>query len=208
MLNIADIADAVTRGTVVDLTPSAQFAAGHVPGSINIPQGMLAAWAGWLVDYDKPTFLICEPGQLEEAARTLHKIGVEEIVGGFDRNQLQASGLATEVYMSSQPSELASSITNRKVQLLDVRSNEEWQEGHIAQADHCFLGRLPSLLEQFQPDDKLVVQCQLGGRSAIAASVLQAAGFKNVVNMAGGYAAWKAAGLPSVKTEATVSVHA
>jgi hydroxyacylglutathione hydrolase len=208
MLEIGELADAVKRGTVVDLTPSAQFAAGHVPGSINIPQGMLAAWAGWLVDYDKPTFFICEPGQLEEAARTLHKIGVEEIVGGFDRNQVQASGLANEVYTSSQPGELAPSIENRKVQLLDVRSNEEWQEGHIAQADHSFLGRLPSLVEQFQPDDKLVVQCQLGGRSAIAASVLQAAGFKNVVNMAGGYAAWKAAGLPSVKTEAAVSVHA
>ncbi len=81
MLDVAGLADAVDAGTVVDLTPSPEYARGHVPGTINIPLSMLAAWAGWLVDYDRPTYLICEPNQLEEAARILHKIGVEEIVG-------------------------------------------------------------------------------------------------------------------------------
>ncbi|WDQ17146.1 MBL fold metallo-hydrolase [Rhodopirellula sp. P2] len=199
MLDLGQLADAVKSGTVVDLTASAEFAKGHVPGSINIPLGMLAAWAGWLVDYDKPTHLICKPEQLEEAARVLHKIGVENIVGGFDAEQVRSSGLATEVYATGTPADLSAAIEAGEVKLIDVRSSEEWNEGHIEQAEHRFLGRLPDNLRDLSGDQKIVVQCRSGGRSAIGVSVLQAAGIKNVVNLTGGYTAWKSAGLPSVK---------
>lgn len=200
MLDVAKLSSAIEEGTVVDLTPSTEFAKGHVPGSINIPIGMLAAWAGWLVDYDKPTYLICKPDQLEEAARVLHKIGVEEIVGGFDAEQVRSSGLASEVYAAGTPADLSHAIESGEVQLLDVRSDEEWKEGHIEQAEHQFLGRLPKNMDQLPRDKKLVVQCRSGARSAIGVSVLQAAGLKNVVNLTGGYMAWKADGLGSVKS--------
>ena len=205
MLDVAKLSSAIKQGTVVDLTPSAEFAKGHVPGSINIPIGMLAAWAGWLVDYEKPTHLICRPNQLEEAARVLHKIGVEEIVGGFDAKQVRASGLAKEVYATGTPADLSSAIESGEVQLLDVRSDEEWKEGHIEQAEHQFLGRLPKNIDQFPQDRKLIVHCRSGARSAIGVSVLQAAGLKNVVNLTGGYMAWKADGLASVKSQAAMS---
>ncbi len=205
MLEVQGLEEAIRSGTVVDLTPSPQYAQGHVPGSINIPLPMLSAWAGWLVDYDRPTYLICEPGQLEEAARLLHKIGVEEIAGGFDTNAVRDSGMATESYASGTPADLANRIETDQVVLLDVRSEEEWNEGHIEQADHRFLGRLPQHLDQLPRDEKLVVHCRSGARSAIGASLLQAAGFKNVVNLTGGYTAWKAEGLPSVKPEASVN---
>ncbi len=201
MLDAAELADAVTKGTVVDLRPSAEFAAGHVPGSINIPLGMLAAWAGWLVDYDRPTALICEPNQLEEAARVLHKIGVEEIVGGFPVDRVRSSGMADEVYATGTPADLVSSIQSGQVTLIDVRSQEEWNAGHIEQAAHHFLGRLPDQVAAIPADRKVVTQCRSGARSAIAASVLQASGIKNVVNLNGGYTAWKTAGLPSVKPQ-------
>lgn len=200
MLDQADLPQALKSGTVIDLTASSEFARGHVPGTINIPLGMLSAWAGWLVDYDRPTYLICEPDQLEEAARLLHKIGVEEIKGGFDAGEVRQTGLADEVYETGAPADLAASIEARDVKLVDVRSNEEWNEGHIEQADHHFLGRLPKTLDELPRDAKLVVHCLSGARSAIGVSVLQAAGFKNVVNLTGGYTAWKADGLPSVKT--------
>lgn len=198
MLDVAKLSSAIEKGTVVDLSTSAIFAKGHVPGSINLPVGMLAAWAGWLLDYDKPIYLICKPDQLEEAARVLHKIGVEEIVGGFDAEQIQASGLATEVYATVTPADLSHAGEADEVQLLDVRSDEEWKEGHIEQAEHQFLGRLPQNLDALPRDKKLVVHCRGGARSAIAVSVLQAAGLKNAVNLAGGYMAWKADGLASV----------
>ena len=205
MLDVAGLEDAIQSGTVVDLTPSHEYAKAHVPGTINIPLGMLAAWAGWLVDYERPTYLICEPGQLEEAARVLHKIGVEEIKGAFDVGEIQSSGLATELYSSGTPEDLSRSIELGEVKLLDVRSNDEWKEGHIEQAEHRFLGHLPKYLGELPSDENYVMQCRSGARSAIAASVLQAAGFKNVVNLTGGYAAWKSAGLPSVKSQPVMS---
>ncbi len=205
MLDVAALQDAVKSGSVIDMTPSPEYAKGHVPGTINIPLAMLATWAGWLLDYDRPTCLICEPGQLEEAARLLHKIGVEQVAGAFDASEVQSNGLATEVYSTGTPQDLSHSIEAGEVKLLDVRSNDEWKEGHIEQAEHRFLGRLPKYLSELPSDEKLVVQCRSGARSAIAASVLQAAGFKNVVNLTGGYAAWKSAGLPSVKSQPAMS---
>jgi len=205
MLDIAGLEDAVKSGTVVDLTPSPDFAKAHVPGTINIPMGMLAAWAGWLVDYDRPTYLICEPGQLEEAARVLHKIGVERIKGAFDVGKVRSNGLATESYSTGTPDELSHSIEAGDVKLMDVRSYDEWKEGHIEQAEHRFLGRLPEYLGELPSDAKFVVQCRSGARSAIAASVLQAAGLKRIVNLTGGFTAWKSAGLPSVKAQPAMS---
>lgn len=198
MLDVAKLSEALAAGTVVDLAPSPEFAKGHVPGSINIPIGMLAAWAGWLVDYGRPIYLICKPEQLEEAARLLHKIGVEEIVGGFNSAEILASGAAIETYATGTPADLSSLIDAGKVKLIDVRSNEEWTEGHIKQAEHRFLGRLPDHLEDLSDDKTIVVHCRTGARSAIGVSVLQAAGLKNVVNLTGGYMAWKSEGLPSV----------
>ncbi|WP_182865359.1 MBL fold metallo-hydrolase [Rhodopirellula sp. JC639] len=201
MLDVAGLSDAIGSGTVVDLTPSPEYAQGHVPGTINIPLEMLATWAGWLVDYDRPTYLICQPDQLEEAARVLQKIGVDDIAGGFDAESVKASGSAIETYANGSSADLVHSIETGDVQVIDVRSQEEWNGGHIEHARHHFLGRLPETAEQLPRDQTLVIQCLAGARSAIAASVLQAAGWKNVINLSGGYKAWKADGYPSVKDE-------
>ena len=205
LLDVAKLSRAVESGTVIDLTPSPQYAQGHVPGTINIPMSMLAAWAGWLVDYERPAYLICEPNQMEEAARLLHKIGVEEIAGAFDVAAVKSSGMATEVYSSGTPAELSPAIESGAVKIIDVRSDVEWEEGHIEQAEHHFLGRLPDQLDQLPRDEQIVVQCRSGARSAIGVSVLQAAGLKNVVNLTGGYTAWKSDGLPSVKSQETIT---
>lgn len=205
MLDVAQLQHAITAATVVDLRPSEEFGAGHVPGTINIPLGMISAWAGWLVDYERPVYLICQPEQLTEAARVLHKIGVDAITGAFDVDKVCEKGLATETYESHNPAELQQRIQTGEVKLLDVRSEEEWNEGHIEQAEHHFLGRLPLHFDALPRDQTLVVQCQAGGRSAIAASVLQASGFTDVVNLSGGYAAWKSNGLPSVKNKTQVA---
>jgi hydroxyacylglutathione hydrolase len=141
---------------------------------------------------------------MEEAARVLHKIGVEQIAGAFDSGDVRSSGLATEVYAAGTPAELSRSISNGEVKIIDVRSDVEWDEGHIEQAEHFFLGKLPDQLDQLQRDGKIVVHCLSGARSAIGVSVLQAAGFTNVINLTGGYAAWKRDGLPSVRSKETI----
>jgi len=207
MLDVSRLEEALRTSNVIDVSPSSTFAQGHVKGSVNIPVGMLAAWAGWLLNYDRPTYLICEPAQLEEAARVLHRIGVEKIVGGFDVDAVKHAGLTTETWSSASASDLASSIEDGTAMLIDVRSNDEWNHGHIAQAEHYFLGRLPNRLHKLDREQRLVVQCQSGARSAIAVSILQAAGFRNLVNMTGGFSAWTSAGLPCENAGQKVVCH-
>lgn len=195
VLSINKLGELNEQVNLVDTRPSSDFARGHAPGSINIPLTMLAPWAGWLVDYDRPTYLIGSPERLDEAARTLHKIGCDDLRGAFDAGELVTSGEANEQYSSGAPTDLESAISNGDVYLVDVRSNEEWSAGHIEQAHHHFLGRLPDSASSIPQDAPVVVHCQSGARSAIGVSVLQAAGHKNVTNLTGGYSAWTKAGL-------------
>jgi rhodanese-related sulfurtransferase len=91
-------------------------------------------------------------------------------------------------------------IEEGDVTLIDVRAATEFHAGHIARAEHRFLGTLLRNIEGVRKDKPVVAQCLAGGRSAIAASLLQRAGF-DVVNMQGGYQAWVDAGLPVVRDD-------
>ncbi|TWT76166.1 putative polyketide biosynthesis zinc-dependent hydrolase BaeB [Posidoniimonas polymericola] len=184
------------EGAVVDLRAPADFSANHAPGTLNIPAGMLAGWAGWLLDYDEPLRLIAEPGQLSEAVRVLNKIGLDEVVGVFSANELAEAGLMQGAYRTATPQELAEQIAAGDVTLVDVRAQGEWEAGHIPQAEHYFLGKLKDSHGEITRDKPVVTQCQSGMRSSIAASVFTDAGY-DVINMTGGYAAWQKAGFPT-----------
>lgn len=193
------------KNMVVDARDRHAYAAAHVPGTINIPMKYLAAWAGWLVDYSQPIYLVaCETDQ-QEAVRVLRKIGIEEIAGTFFAEELAAAGMNTQSYSVVNPLEIAEQVKNGDVQLIDVRGESEWKESHIEEAKRCFLGKLPAKLKEFEGDCTLVFQCRSGGRSAIAASLAQAAGVKNVLNLAGGITAWADSGLP-VQSEASTVI--
>ena len=192
---IEELETAIENATVVDTVPPRNFATGHVPGSINLPLPMLAAWGGWILDYSKPVYLVASGESLKEAVRVLRKIGVEQVSGAFDPEAVVSAHGRTERYANVQPKEIAAKIENDEYELIDVRSQAEWNAGHIAQATHRFLGNLSEQLDEIGDDKPIVVQCQTGMRSAIAASILQAAG-KEVINLAGGIHGWTAAGFP------------
>jgi len=183
------------KGQTIDTTPPNEFAAGHVPGTINVPVNLLVQWAGFLVDYDRPLHLITETAALPDVLRRLRSIGIDNVCGAFDAAAVKASGLRTETYHSESPQQLSRRIANGEVRLLDVRAATEFHDGHIPGAEHRFLGRLLRELPEIDRSKPAVVQCLGGTRSVIAASVLQRAGF-DVTNMTGGYRAWAAAGLP------------
>jgi hydroxyacylglutathione hydrolase len=198
-LEVSQIADTVSEHMTIDLGPANRFAEGHVPGSINISMGLLAAWAGWLVDYERPLYLIAENEQIAEATRVLQKIGIEKINGYFDADEVAQSGHRTGTYERRSASDVAAGLERQELILIDVRGDSEWHESHIEQAQRCFLAKLPEKLKEYEGDCSLAFQCRTGGRSAIAASLAKAAGVSRVINMQGGIDAWMAAGLPVAK---------
>jgi hydroxyacylglutathione hydrolase len=193
-LDVSELSAVTQDHLVIDTSPVTIFAAGHVPNTINIPAGMIAQWAGWFIDLERPVYLITGAGQLAEVTRVLRKIGVDHIAGVFQPEAVTAANLRTQSYRSLSPAEIAPGITSGDLTLIDVRAETEWNTGHIAQARHLFLGRLPDQASEFSRRE-IVTQCLAGGRSAIAASILQAAG-ADVINMVGGITAWRDAGLP------------
>lgn len=188
---------------VVDISSKDVFEKNHFKGSINIPLSMIASWAGWLLDYSKPIYLIGDQAGVEEGIRVMQKIGVDCINGAFDREALAKANRLDTSYVSKAPKEMEPFSDDDNYYWIDVRSNEEWKAGHIPHAHHHFLGRLPDQLDSIPSDKKLVVQCASGMRSAIGSSLLQSKGFE-VINLDGGYQQWTADKLPTVKpTEKT-----
>ena len=190
----AGLAQTTRDQLVIDIRNSASFAQGHVPGSINIPSSSLVQWAGFFVDYNKPLYLLTDSDSIAVNLRSLRSIGIDNAQGYFDLKAPDVSKNFTETYTSESPQSLAARIEDGSVRLLDVRAATEFNEGHIAGAEHRFLGKLQRELTQIDNAKPVVAQCLAGGRSAIAASILQKAGF-HVINMTGGYNAWRAAGL-------------
>lgn len=191
----SELTATAAKRLVIDTSTTAEFAKSHVPGTINVPASNLVQWAGFFVDYDEPVFLITDAESLPANLRSLRSIGIEDVGGYFDLSAVKNADLRTQSYRSATPVELRSVIEDGNVTLLDVRAATEFQAGHIAGAEHQFLGTLVRNIDGLNKDRPVVAQCLAGGRSAIASSILQRAGF-DVVNMQGGYQAWVAAGLP------------
>ncbi|MEW4561066.1 rhodanese-like domain-containing protein [Bremerella sp. JC770] len=204
-ISATKLSEVIQEGTVVDLTASKSFAQAHVAGTINIPLGSLSTWGGWLIDYDHPVFLIGNQEQQQEAADVLLSIGAENIGGYFERSELASAGLLSESYESVDATELSERLADESVTLVDVRSDQEWNAGHIPQATHQFLGKLPETLSTIPQDRTIAVNCRSGARSSIGVSVLQAAGRKNVINLEGGFTAWTGQGYSVVHPEAIES---
>jgi hydroxyacylglutathione hydrolase len=184
---------------VVDTREAGAFARQHLDGAINIPADQLSAWAGWLVDYDRPLYLIADPADVATVVRDLVYIGIDRIGGYFDTDVhgiLMEEGRPLQSYRTVTPQEIADQVLNGEVLLLDVRNQSEWDEARLPNAHHLMLGYLPQQAQDFAGDRPVVVQCRSGNRSAIGASVLQANGVTAVMNLAGGILDWEAAGLP------------
>ncbi|HEV2148807.1 MAG TPA: rhodanese-like domain-containing protein [Longimicrobiaceae bacterium] len=194
---------------VVDTRPAAEFAAGHVPGTISIPLNRsFTTWAGWLVPYDRPFYLLVDdagPGAVDEAVRDLAMIGLDRVAGWFGADVVAAwaaGGRELQTTPQITSAELAQRMGGGGVAVLDVRGAAEWEAGHLPGVPNLPVGYLADRLDEVPRDRPLVVHCQGGARSAIAASVLQAKGFRDVINLAGGYADWQAGGHPTERSAA------
>jgi len=193
--------EALIKASVIDCRPAQKFAAGHVPGTFNIPLGKsFLNWMGALVPENRDFYLLTEADS-DDAVKSilddLCKIGLTRVRGIFRADILHEwksrRGKLEEV-AQLDPAGLEKLLGARGPQIVDVRNPDEWSKGHLPGAIHIPLAALPDKLDELDRSTPFVLHCKGGGRSAIAASFLQSRGIANVSNLTGGYEAWVAAG--------------
>jgi hydroxyacylglutathione hydrolase len=187
---------------LLDVRDAAEFARGHLAGSINIGLGgQYATWAGTLLDRVKPIVIIAEPGREQEAALRLGRIGFDHVRGYLNRGMAALADRPDLVWPTERVSaamvaaELAASDAPL---VLDIRNVREWETKHIPDSLNIPLNHMQERLAEIPHGRRIAVHCAGGYRSSIAASILHQNGITNLIEMAGGLAAWEAAKFPVV----------
>lgn len=216
-LSAEDVQKLLNDGVyVLDVRPGDQFAASHVPGSINIAlSGQFASWAGSVLGIRSCPVLVGETdAQVEEARLRLARVGIEELrgylAGGVESWKRAGLPLLATPQISVQ--ELSERLrggngsgdSQAAIALIDVRREGEWQAGHIAQAVLRPLDSFPHGLPEIDSSRKVALHCKGGYRSMIACSLLERGGCRNVINVQGGFDAWQQAGLSDTSSEFSV----
>jgi glyoxylase-like metal-dependent hydrolase (beta-lactamase superfamily II)/rhodanese-related sulfurtransferase len=188
-----------TGALILDTRSAEGFIKGFIPNSINIGiDGNFAPWVGALIPGVKqPILLVVTPGREEEAITRLARVGYDHVVGflagGIDA--WIADGKETDEIRSMSPDLFAQLYGGQeRLNIVDVRRKSEFEYGHLTGAANIPLEYINEHMAEFPRNDTFYVHCAGGYRSVIAASILKARGFENVVNIEGGYAAVKSVG--------------
>ncbi|MBZ5681672.1 MAG: MBL fold metallo-hydrolase [Acidobacteriia bacterium] len=186
----------------LDIRPGEDFAAGHVPGSVNIAlSGQFATWAGTILGLTAhPVLIAGSEQQLSEARIRLARVGIEELDGHLRGGVAgwKEAGLQLATIRQAGVSELNTQMEAGHLQVLDVRREPEWEAGHIENATWWPLDNFKVSPPEIDRETPIAVHCKGGYRSMIACSLLQRAGFLNVINVVGGFDDWQQAKLPFV----------
>ncbi len=185
---------------VLDVRDPAEYAKGHLAGSINIGLGgQYATWAGTVLDRARPIVIVAEPAREQEAALRLGRIGFDNVKGYLQGGMEALAGRPDLVWPTERTSApvMAEELAGADPPLLlDVRNPREWSSKHIAGSVNIPLNHLQERIDEIPRDRRIAVHCAGGYRSSIAASILHQYGITNLIEMAGGLAAWEAAQLP------------
>ena len=185
---------------LIDTRGKAAFAAGHIPGSINIQgNNSFNTWAGWFLDYETPFILLADPAALDDLTRKLMRIGLDNIHGYIPSvNTWEKTGGTLEKASVISLDEFKDLYQHNGIQVVDLRGATEYRSGHIRGADHVFLGTMLGNLDKISKDKKVVIHCQGGDRATIGYSLLAREGYKNVLNFSEGMNKWIKEGNPVV----------
>jgi glyoxylase-like metal-dependent hydrolase (beta-lactamase superfamily II) len=185
---------------VVDVRDAADFAAAHLAGSLNIPlDGKYATWAGTMLNKEALILVIADGHRESEAIMRLGRIGFDK-VAGFLQGGVEALDARQDLWQQTTritATALAEQLNHEDGPLvLDVRTEREWDAGHIQGSRNIPLNRLEQSLDRVPAETPVAVHCQGGYRSSIATSLLQARGRTNLLDLVGGYQAWVTSHLP------------
>jgi rhodanese-related sulfurtransferase len=175
---------------VVDVRPVADYAAGHLPGSVSIPlRPVFASWLGWLLPPDVPLVIVRNPDQdPDDILWPTLKVGYPTIVGELAGGTAAwaATGGRLNTTGLVDPSHLDTTT------VVDIRQQAEHAAGHVPGARLIELGQLTERAEEL-PGGPATVMCGHGERAATAASLLERAGRADVSILVGGAGDWAAA---------------
>ena len=194
---------------IVDVRDAAEYAKGHLAGSLNIGLGgQYATWASTLLDHSRQIVIIAEPGREQEAALRLGRIGFDH-VKGFLRDGMGALAERQDLVWATErvsPPMLADELNAAQPPLIvDIRNPREWNTKHLEGSVNIPLGHLQERIAELPRDRKIAIHCAGGYRSSIAVSILNQYGITNVIELAGGITAWEAAKYNVVTESATAN---
>jgi hydroxyacylglutathione hydrolase len=176
-----------TQANVIDARPDAHDAS-VIGGAIRIvPVSKFNTYAGWMVDYHQPTYLIAMADAVESLVRDLRAVGIDDVRGVFTPRDVEN----TLTFLAQTDNDGAAALIERGALVLDVRGESEYESGHIDGAVNIPYGMLAQHAGQLPRDTPILVHCQSGVRSQIAMSVLDKLGFTNAVNLRDGYTGWE-----------------
>jgi hydroxyacylglutathione hydrolase len=181
---------------VIDLRGAGAFADGHVPGAINIRYGSkIGYWAGWVIAPEVRLVLMTAEGggrQAAEAYRQLLRVGLEHVEGYIDGGAAawSAGGLPVSRITLITARDLSDRVMRREpLTVVDVRTPREWREGHLEGAVHMPVGDVPNRAAELPAEVPVATICEGGFRSSLAASLLERAGVRSILNVTDGMAA-------------------
>jgi rhodanese-related sulfurtransferase len=187
-LSVDEVRTRLADGAVlIDARPLDRFAAAHVGGAISIPlRPVFASWLGWLAPADRPLIIVADADQdSSDIGWQAAKIGYDNVIGELDGGM--AAWTAAGYDTTSIPLARAAHIDGRRV--LDIRQRSEYLDGHLPGAMHIELGDIAHRAAEV-PDEPTVVMCGHGERAMGAASLLEAAGHRDLVVLDGGPQDW------------------
>jgi rhodanese-related sulfurtransferase len=191
---------------ILDVREGIDFEGGHLKGALSIAlNGKYATWAGSMLATDRPIVVIAEEGGEEEAVMRLGRIGLDNVAGylGGGMNALVSRDDLVERTERVTAAALAEWLAGARAEMgakpvvIDVRSEVEHAAGHVVGSLNIPLSHIDERLAEIPAGRPLVVHCEGGYRSAIAASLLQKLGRPDVHDLVGGFKAWSAAKLPT-----------
>lgn len=202
-LGVEEFRAAIDSGALIlDTRKADVFEQEFVPGSINIGlNGQFAVWVGTLVDIQRDIVLVTEPGKEEESILRLARVGYEKIVGYLQGGVKAYDGPLDHV-KTIEGVEMDSELKKGAV-VLDVRKPGEWNVAHMKGASFLPLADFPDNLQSLDKSAKYIVHCGGGYRSMTAISILKKLGFKDLINIRGGFGSMQQAGVEVVTEEVT-----
>lgn len=185
---------------IVDTRDPAEFAGAHLAGSINIAvDGKYATWAGTVLSKEAPIVVVADDERVAESIMRLGRIGFDHVAGYLDGG-LEALRDREDLIATTRRITAAAAAEMENGTILDVRSAKERANGHIEGSMFIPLNHLEERMQEVPRDVDVIVHCAGGYRSSIATSILQKHGYRNALDMVGGYKVWAGTGLPVVES--------